>query len=137
MRRKSPESAEEADLVEAFKVFDENGDGFISARELQAVLKKLGLPEGSEMERVEKMIVSVDRNQDGRVDFSEFKNMMRIVLIKIWPPLAESIGEIILSSCRIHGDVSSARRIAEKLITLDPPNSAAYVLLNNTYSSVR
>ncbi|XP_013595667.1 PREDICTED: calcium-binding protein CML42-like [Brassica oleracea var. oleracea] len=77
----SPESAEEADLVEAFKVFDENGDGFISARELQAVLKKLGLPEGSEMERVEKMIVSVDRNQDGRVDFSEFKNMMRIVVI--------------------------------------------------------
>ncbi|KAF2533240.1 hypothetical protein F2Q70_00032850 [Brassica cretica] len=74
-------SAEEADLVEAFKVFDENGDGFISARELQAVLKKLGLPEGSEMERVEKMIVSVDRNQDGRVDFSEFKNMMRIVVI--------------------------------------------------------
>ncbi|KAG5406814.1 hypothetical protein IGI04_012933 [Brassica rapa subsp. trilocularis] len=79
----SPDSAaaEEADLAEAFKVFDENGDGFISARELQAVLKKLGLPEGSEMERVEKMIVSVDRNQDGRVDFSEFKNMMRIVVI--------------------------------------------------------
>ncbi|KAL0737980.1 hypothetical protein Bca4012_014190 [Brassica carinata] len=80
----SPDSAaaaEESDLVEAFKVFDENGDGFISARELQAVLKKLGLPEGGEMERVEKMIVSVDRNQDGRVDFFEFKNMMRTVVI--------------------------------------------------------
>ncbi|KAJ4867612.1 Calcium-binding protein CML42 [Raphanus sativus] len=80
----SPDSAaaaEEADLAEAFKVFDENGDGFISARELQAVLKKLGLPEGSEMERVEKMIDSVDRNQDGRVDFFEFKNMMRTVVV--------------------------------------------------------
>uniref|UniRef100_A0A1J3DDX1 Calcium-binding protein CML42 n=1 Tax=Noccaea caerulescens TaxID=107243 RepID=A0A1J3DDX1_NOCCA len=79
----SPESAaeDESDLAEAFKVFDENGDGFISARELQAVLKKLGLPEGGEMERVEKMIVSVDRNQDGRVDFFEFKNMMRTVSI--------------------------------------------------------
>ncbi|KAJ4899847.1 Calcium-binding protein CML42 [Raphanus sativus] len=74
-------AAEEADLAEAFKVFDENGDGFISARELQAVLKKLGLPEGSEMERVEKMIDSVDRNQDGRVDFFEFKNMMRTVVV--------------------------------------------------------
>ncbi|KAJ0263555.1 Calcium-binding protein CML42 [Hirschfeldia incana] len=80
----SPDSAaavEEADLAEAFNVFDENGDGFISARELQTVLKKLGLPEGAEMERVEKMIESVDRNQDGRVDFSEFKNMMRTVVI--------------------------------------------------------
>ncbi|CAH8345344.1 unnamed protein product [Eruca vesicaria subsp. sativa] len=72
---------DESDLKEAFKVFDENGDGFISAKELQAVLKKLGLPEGGEMERVEKMIVSVDRNKDGRVDFFEFKNMMRTVVI--------------------------------------------------------
>ncbi|CAE6185745.1 unnamed protein product [Arabidopsis arenosa] len=72
----SSSAEDESDLAEAFKVFDENGDGFISARELQAVLKKLGLPEGGEMERVEKMIVSVDRNQDGRVDFFEFKNMM-------------------------------------------------------------
>ncbi|EOA18170.1 hypothetical protein CARUB_v10006646mg [Capsella rubella] len=77
----SSAAADESDLQEAFKVFDENGDGFISARELQAVLKKLGLPEGGEMERVEKMIVSVDRNQDGRVDFFEFKNMMRTVVI--------------------------------------------------------
>ncbi|WZY69032.1 hypothetical protein YC2023_001272 [Brassica napus] len=77
----SSPSADESDLAEAFKVFDENGDGFISARELQTVLKKLGLPEGGEMERVEKMIVSVDRNKDGRVDFFEFKNMMRAVVI--------------------------------------------------------
>ncbi|KAG2249152.1 hypothetical protein Bca4012_087520 [Brassica carinata] len=77
----SSAAADESDLAEAFKVFDENGDGFISARELQTVLKKLGLPEGGEMERVEKMIVSVDRNKDGRVDFFEFKNMMRTVVI--------------------------------------------------------
>ncbi|KAJ4880943.1 Calcium-binding protein CML42 [Raphanus sativus] len=75
----SPAAADESDLAEAFKVFDENGDGFICARELQAVLKKLGLPEGGEMERVERMIISVDRNKDGRVDFFEFKNMMRTV----------------------------------------------------------
>uniref|UniRef100_A0A5B7AS94 EF-hand domain-containing protein n=1 Tax=Davidia involucrata TaxID=16924 RepID=A0A5B7AS94_DAVIN len=68
---------EESDLSEAFKVFDEDGDGYISAKELQAVLGKLGFPEGREMDRVEKMILSVDRNHDGRVDFSEFKDMMR------------------------------------------------------------
>ncbi|EOA14959.1 hypothetical protein CARUB_v10028306mg [Capsella rubella] len=71
----------ETDLVEAFNVFDEDGDGFISAVELQKVLKKLGLPEAGEIEQVEKMIVSVDINHDGRVDFFEFKNMMQVVLV--------------------------------------------------------
>ncbi|CAA7020876.1 unnamed protein product [Microthlaspi erraticum] len=45
--------------------------------------------------------------------------------------------EIILSSCRVHGNVSLARRVAEKLTSLDPQNPAAYVLLSNTYTSVR
>ncbi|XP_059668183.1 calcium-binding allergen Bet v 3 [Cornus florida] len=75
-------SQEESDLSEAFKVFDEDGDGYISARELQVVLGKLGLPEGKEFDRVEKMITSVDRNQDGRVDFFEFKDMMRSVIVR-------------------------------------------------------
>ncbi|KAK4776497.1 hypothetical protein SAY86_005185 [Trapa natans] len=73
---------EESDLREAFKVFDENGDGYISAKELQAVLDKLGLVEGKEMARVEQMIGSFDRNRDGRVDFTEFKDMMRSVTMK-------------------------------------------------------
>ncbi|XP_010278926.1 PREDICTED: calcium-binding allergen Bet v 3-like [Nelumbo nucifera] len=77
-----PLSQEESDLTEAFKVFDEDGDGFISARELQVVLGKLGLPEGREISRVEQMISSVDRNHDGRVDFYEFKAMMQNVLLR-------------------------------------------------------
>ncbi|XP_076959638.1 calcium-binding protein CML42-like [Bidens hawaiensis] len=72
---------EEADMTEAFKVFDEDGDGFISAKELQAVLVKLGFAEGNEIGRVEMMISSVDRNHDGRVDFTEFKDMMRNVVV--------------------------------------------------------
>lgn len=75
-------SQEDSDLSEAFKVFDEDGDGYISAKELQVVLGKLGFSEGNEMDRVEKMITSVDRNQDGRVDFFEFKDMMRSVLVR-------------------------------------------------------
>ncbi|GFY82524.1 calmodulin like 42 [Actinidia rufa] len=74
---------EESDLSEAFKVFDEDGDGYISARELQGVLEKLGLAESREMDRVERMILSVDRNHDGRVDFFEFKDMMlRSVVVR-------------------------------------------------------
>ncbi|KAI3525790.1 hypothetical protein L1887_04882 [Cichorium endivia] len=71
------EEQEESDLTEAFKVFDEDGDGFISATELQMVLGKLGFTEATEMERVKMMISSVDLNHDGQVDFSEFKDMMR------------------------------------------------------------
>ncbi|KAL4572554.1 hypothetical protein LXL04_019334 [Taraxacum kok-saghyz] len=73
---------EETDLAEAFKVFDEDGDGFISAKELQVVLEKLGFAEASEMSRVEMMISSVDRNADGVVDFSEFKDMMKNMSLK-------------------------------------------------------
>ncbi|XP_019163934.1 PREDICTED: calcium-binding protein CAST-like [Ipomoea nil] len=76
---------EEADMKEAFRVFDEDGNGFISARELQAVLTKLGLLEstgGNEIDRVEQMIASYDQNRDGLVDFNEFKDMMRCVIQK-------------------------------------------------------
>ncbi|KAI3507274.1 hypothetical protein L1887_22184 [Cichorium endivia] len=72
---------EEMEMMEAFKVFDENGDGYISVDELQAVLVKLGFAEGNEIGRVQKMISSVDRNKDGRVDFTEFKDMMRTVIV--------------------------------------------------------
>lgn len=75
------DGAEEGDLKEAFRVFDEDGDGFISAAELQSVLGKLGLKEGEEMESVRQMICSVDWNRDGRVDFHEFKQMMRSVSV--------------------------------------------------------
>ncbi|XP_076934056.1 calcium-binding protein CAST-like [Bidens hawaiensis] len=73
------EDQHEADLTEAFKVFDENGDGFISAMELQKVLGKLGFTEANELGSVKMMISSVDVNHDGRVDFSEFKDMMRAI----------------------------------------------------------
>lgn len=74
---------EESDLSEAFKVFDEDGDGYISARELQVVLGKLGLQEeGREMDRVQMMISSVDLNHDGLVDFFEFKDMMRSIIVR-------------------------------------------------------
>ncbi|KAL6657202.1 hypothetical protein ACP70R_004982 [Stipagrostis hirtigluma subsp. patula] len=72
---------DEEEMKEAFKVFDVDGDGFISAAELQSVLKKLGLPEASSMANVREMICNVDRDSDGRVDFSEFKVMMQGVTV--------------------------------------------------------
>jgi len=64
---------QEEELKEAFRVFDEDGDGFISAAELKSVLTRLGLADGDD---VEQMICNVDQNADGLVDFEEFKQMM-------------------------------------------------------------
>lgn len=72
---------DEQEMREAFKVFDVDGDGFISASELQEVLKKLGLPEASSMANVREMITNVDRDSDGRVDFGEFKCMMQGITV--------------------------------------------------------
>ncbi|KAL3641668.1 Calmodulin-like protein 3 [Castilleja foliolosa] len=67
----------EEDMREAFNVFDQNGDGFITVDELKSVLESLGLKQGRAAEDCKKMIMRVDADGDGRVDFSEFKQMMR------------------------------------------------------------
>jgi len=46
------------------------------------------------------------------------------------------VWEVVLSSCRIHANLTLAKRAAEELYRLDPQNSASYVLLANTYSSL-
>jgi len=70
------EEADE-DMREAFRVFDANGDGYITVDELGAVLASLGLKQGRTAEECRRMIGRVDRDGDGRVDFHEFRQMMR------------------------------------------------------------
>ncbi|KAF8081744.1 hypothetical protein N665_0869s0024 [Sinapis alba] len=67
----------EEDMKEAFNVFDRNGDGFITVDELKAVLSSLGLKQGKTLEECRKMIMQVDVDGDGRVDYMEFKQMMK------------------------------------------------------------
>ncbi|CAL5031282.1 unnamed protein product [Urochloa decumbens] len=70
-------AAEDEDMREAFRVFDANGDGYITVDELGAVLASLGLKQGRTAEECRRMIGRVDRDGDGRVDFHEFRQMMR------------------------------------------------------------
>lgn len=46
------------------------------------------------------------------------------------------VWEVVLSSCRIHGNFNLAKRAEEELFRLDPQNSSRYVLLANMYSSM-
>ncbi|XP_027119476.1 calmodulin-like protein 3 [Coffea arabica] len=71
------ERDEDEDMREAFNVFDQNGDGFITVDELKTVLQSLGLKQGRTFEDCKNMIMKVDVDGDGRVNFNEFKQMMR------------------------------------------------------------
>lgn len=71
------ERDEEEDMREAFNVFDQNGDGFITVEELRSVLQSLGLKQGRTIEDCKKMINKVDVDGDGRVNYREFKQMMK------------------------------------------------------------
>ncbi|XP_059654483.1 calmodulin-like protein 3 [Cornus florida] len=71
------ERDEEEDMREAFNVFDQNGDGFITVEELRSVLASLGLKQGRTVEDCKRMIMKVDVDGDGMVNFVEFKQMMR------------------------------------------------------------
>lgn len=68
----------ENDLFKAFKVFDLNGDGYISGEELQSVLSRLGLWDKRSGQDCKDMISVYDENSDGVLDFQEFKNMMSV-----------------------------------------------------------
>lgn len=61
----------------AFKVFDKNGDGFISSLEIKEVLGK-GTTFGDETWK--RIITEVDLNGDGEISYEEFKKMMELIL---------------------------------------------------------
>lgn len=73
-RRMSEVQGEDDDLRAAFKVFDKDGNGFISPQELRQVMINLG--EKLSEEEIDSMIREADSNGDGQVDFEEFARMM-------------------------------------------------------------
>ena len=70
------EDVKEQELEKVFSVFDSDGDGFISSHELEALLKKIGFWESSCM-NCTRMIMAYDTNSDGKIDFDEFKSMIK------------------------------------------------------------
>ena len=74
MSKKMKDADSEEGLMAAFKVFDKDGNGFISAAELRHVMTNLG--EKLTEEEVEEMIKEADFDGDGQVNYDEFVKMM-------------------------------------------------------------
>ncbi|CAF0728614.1 unnamed protein product [Rotaria sp. Silwood1] len=64
-----------AELREAFRVFDQNGDGSITLSELRIVLDQMGLDPTEE--ELQDMIREVDEDQSGTISFAEFVDMVK------------------------------------------------------------
>ncbi|CAF3326219.1 unnamed protein product [Rotaria socialis] len=59
-----------AEIVEAFRRFDHNRDGYIEADELKVILAKLGRNYSNE--EIRRMIAQVDRDGNGKICIEEF-----------------------------------------------------------------
>jgi Ca2+-binding EF-hand superfamily protein len=70
----------EEDFMDAFRVFDTDGDGRITAKELMAVLVELGIK--TSKSDVKKMIQELDYDRNGTIEYSEFVQMMTMPAYK-------------------------------------------------------
>lgn len=62
------------EIIESFRVFDKDGNGFISKAELSHVMTNLG--ERLTVKEVDNMIREADIDGDGQVNYEEFVKMM-------------------------------------------------------------
>ena len=74
MEMKMNDSDEEQDIIEVFKVFDNDGNGYITAAELRHVMTNL--EEKLTDEEIDEMINEADIDGDGQISYNEFKRMM-------------------------------------------------------------
>lgn len=65
----------EEDVMHAFRVFDRDGDGYISVEELRLTMNNLGEPLTDH--EVRSMIEEADLDGDGRINFQEFARLMQ------------------------------------------------------------
>jgi calmodulin len=76
MARKMKDTDSEEEIREAFKVFDRDNNGFISAAELRHVMTSIG--EKLSDDEVDEMIREADQDGDGRIDCNDSKSLLRL-----------------------------------------------------------
>lgn len=74
MAKKMKDTDTEEELIEAFKVFDIEGNGVISAMRLRELMETLGtkLPSAE----IDQMIQEADINRDGRINYVDLVRLM-------------------------------------------------------------
>ena len=75
MGRKLKDADREDEIRQAFKVFDKDGNGFITADELAIVMANLG--EKLSPSELKEMMKEADSNGDGKIDYEEFVKVHR------------------------------------------------------------
>lgn len=75
MARQVKEQDVEAEILEAFKVFDADGDGKISQAELIRVLTTIG--EKLSEDEAKQMLQAADTDSDGQIDIEEFARVLK------------------------------------------------------------
>merc|ERR1712152_61148 len=63
-----------AEMREAFKIFDRDGNGYIDLRELKTVITRMGEPLSDK--EAEEIFKVADLNGDGKLDYDEFVQMI-------------------------------------------------------------
>ncbi|EFC43878.1 predicted protein [Naegleria gruberi] len=74
MQKKMTDNDSEDEIKEAFKVFDRDNDGIISAAELRHILTSMG--EKFNEEEAEDFIREADTNGDGQIKYEDFCRLM-------------------------------------------------------------
>ncbi len=74
MTAKMSDNDSKEDIRKVFKLFDEEGNGYIDLKDLKRVCRELG----EDMEETEmlEMIERADSTGDGKVSFEDFYNIM-------------------------------------------------------------
>ena len=92
MARKMKDTDSEEEIKEAFRVFDKDGNGFISAAELRHVMTNLG--EKLTDEEVDEMIREADTDGDGQVNYEgECSVFFSMWMFNVIPFLRLSLAE--------------------------------------------
>ena len=63
-----------AEFKEAFQMFDKDGDGSITTKELGTVMRSLG--QNPSEDEIRQIIEEIDEDKSGTIDFKEFLHLM-------------------------------------------------------------
>ena len=74
MVKNSPDTQTEDEVINAFRVFDKEGNGLISSVELKHIMMSIG--DKMTEEEADEMVNEADIDEDGMINYEEFVRMM-------------------------------------------------------------